>query len=149
VQKVKIILILLLCFISACQESDRIRPGVWTINNPVIYRFDPQPIAGYSLYPSLTVGSNGVMFTIQISQINSEASPLLGKNIEAAIMTSSGALIQLDCHDERELTRIMGIPLAIWYFSPPEGHDSIARIRIKVRGQIVDLNFTDTEQITP
>lgn len=140
------ILLSLLLLAAGC-KGDQLGPGSWTIKNPTRYKFDYKAVGDYNLGPTLTVGSNGVMLSVQISALKSNAPSILGKDIIAKVQTPGGSLKQLDAPGSGELMTFMEIPFAIWYFAPSEKGESVSTFEVQLFGTVVEWNFKDGKKL--
>ncbi len=127
--------------------SGTIRQGCWTIRHPVRYAFDKRPVGEYQFTPTLTVGSNGVMLSVQIAAAKPPSARLEGKDLVARIESGQGALRQLHAPGEGALMKILDIPFAIWYFAPPAAGEYVGKIKLSAKESILSWDFTDGKKI--
>ena len=127
--------------------SGTIRKGCWTIRHPARYTFDKRLMGGYQFMPTLTVGSNGVMLSVQIVATNLSSAQLEGKDFAARVESAQGTLRQLHALGEGALMEILGMPFAIWYFAPPAAGESIRKIVLSKNKDALSWNFADGKKI--
>lgn len=146
----KPLVLLSLCLIalSGCCLGT-IRPGCWTITNPVRYNFDGRSVGDYSIEPTLTLGSNGVMLSVQVMSGRRGLPPLRGQEVTAKVETPSGTLQQLEAPAAGPLLEIMGVPFAIWNFAPPPTGQSVVNVTVVVRGASVSWPLAGARNLGP
>ena len=146
--------IILFCLVTIlvatnCKNNRKnvIKQGNWTIENPVRYAFEYKTIGAYTFGPTLTTGSNGVMLTLQTQANNRNAGIIKGQLLNAFIKTDKGDLKTLDEPENGELTTLLDIPIAIWYFEPPGKSNSITTFKINFNGNTASWDFSSGRKL--
>ncbi|MBN2173200.1 MAG: hypothetical protein JW731_03660 [Bacteroidales bacterium] len=129
------------------EKKNIIKQGNWTIENPERYKFVYKTIGSYDFGPTLTVGSNGVMLSVQVESNDPTAGNINGNNLEAKINSDRGELSQLDKPGSGDLMTILEVPFAVWYIGPPKDGSNITSIDVIHNGSTATWDFIDGDKL--
>lgn len=148
--KKSLILLCLLAICASCLAAPAvIGPSSWTIKAPVRYGFTTKTNGTYTVTPTLTVGTNGVMLLVQFGGGTIGAPSLKGADLTSEIELGTGVLQQLNAPGPGDLTTIVRIPIGIWYFAPPRPQQQIQTIRVTCKGVESVWLFTEGRRLNP
>lgn len=126
---------------------DIISEGDWEIKNPEKYKFDYKKIGPHSFGPTLTVGDNGIMLSVQLHSTDTGIINVTGQDLQAEFVSGNKKLKQLDAPGNGALMKILDMPFAVWYFKPPRKGKDVSSFNLTYKGDMATWNFTDGRKL--